>query len=98
MLSTFYEFSKKGTSCKCADTKEICVLLPFPSDIFCVSIFPKLIQTEITLNKSSKNNKKKKTKTVNIFKRQSVCIYILLRLSNMDFEERNLENSWPLLN
>ena len=33
--------------------------------------------------------KKKQKKTVNIFKRQSVCIYILFRLGNMDFEERN---------
>ena len=53
------------------------------------NVFPKLIQTKVTLNKSSKNDKKKKTKTVNIFKRQSVCIYILFRLGNMDFEERN---------
>ena len=29
--------------------------------------------------------------TVNIFQRQSVCIYLLFRLSNMDFEERNFE-------
>ena len=30
--------------------------------------------------------------TVNIFKRQPVCIYLLFRLlSNMDFEERDFE-------
>ena len=39
MLSASYEFSKKGTSCKCADTKQICVFLPFPSDLFSVSLF-----------------------------------------------------------
>ena len=39
MLSTSYEFLKKDTYCKCADTKQICVLLPFLSDLFCVSLF-----------------------------------------------------------
>ena len=39
MLSTFCEFSKKDTLCKCVDAKQICVLLPFPSDFFCVSLF-----------------------------------------------------------
>ena len=33
MLSTSYKFSKKDTSSKCADTKQICVLLPFPYDL-----------------------------------------------------------------
>ena len=39
MLSTFYEFPKKGTSCRCADTNQICVLLPFPTEPFCVLLF-----------------------------------------------------------
>ena len=42
----------------------------------------------------------------NIFKRQSICIYFLFRLRNMDFEKRNFglpfrrvlcERSWPLV-
>ena len=40
MLSTSYEFFKKGTSCKCVDTKQICVLLPSPSDLFMCFTFP----------------------------------------------------------
>ena len=36
MLSTSYKFSKKDLSCNCADTTQICILLPFPSDLFCV--------------------------------------------------------------
>ena len=38
MLSTSFKFSKKETSCNCADTKQNCVVLPFPSDLFCVSL------------------------------------------------------------
>ena len=43
MLSTSFKFSKKDASCNWADTKQNCILLPFPSDFFCVSLL--LIKT-----------------------------------------------------
>ena len=51
------------------------------------NIFSKLIQTEVTLNKSDKNDKKKlKKKTLNIFKCQSVFIYILFFVVNLFYD------------
>ena len=38
MLSTSFKFSKKDTPCNCADTKQNCVFLAFPSDLSCVSL------------------------------------------------------------
>ena len=40
-LSTSFKFLKKDRSCNCADTKQNCVFLPFPSDLFCVSLLPR---------------------------------------------------------
>ena len=38
MLSTPFKFSEKDTPCNCADTKQNCVFLAFPSDLSCVSL------------------------------------------------------------
>ena len=38
MLSTSFKFSKKDTPCNCADTKQNCVFLAFPSKLSCVSL------------------------------------------------------------
>ena len=43
MLSTSYKFLKKDTPCNRADTKEICILLPFPSDHFYIYIIKTFI-------------------------------------------------------
>ena len=64
MLSTSYKFSKKDTSYNCADIKQICVLLPFPFDIFCVSLllrntnYVPLILTHSNINIYSKADAK----------------------------------------
>ena len=136
MLSTSFKFSKKDTPCNCADTKQNCVFLAFPSDLSRASLLLRsknynymsiilifiyiymylyLISSkgrrEIYLwscclragacfayfstikwfNMLSKTNQARiiKKYKVNIFKRQSICIYFLFGPINMDFEDCN---------
>ena len=63
MLSTFNEFLKKDTLCKCADTKQIYVLPPFSSDLVCVSLF-------------LRNNNY--VQLILIFKKKNIYIYIYM--------------------